>query len=97
MQWRFRIAAFCDFGMIPFGRPAEQIVEIPKDTKWDFGTFKMNNVLEPKHIRNYSHVHNFYLGVKLTLSIGAIHCETCRLSDNYQSEIDMQNPYRKTN
>ena len=96
MQWRIRIAAFCDFGLIPFGRSASQLVEIPQSTKWDFCTFKMNNVLEPFH-SSHSHVHNFYLGLKLTLSIGSVRCEHCRLLDNFQSEWDMQNPYRKTN
>ena len=86
-QWRVRLAAFCDFGLLPVGQCADKLVDIPQDTKWDFCTFKMNNVLVPDCVSKAG-CHNFFVGIKLTLSIGTLPCERCRLLNDYQSEVD---------
>lgn len=92
IQWRVRIAAFCDFGITTARmRPTvDELVTIPHDSKWDFCTFKMNHVLSV----NQPFCSDFYAGIKVTAFVGFlpyIKCVLCR----DQSESDMENPFRK--
>jgi hypothetical protein len=93
-EWRLRIAAFCDIGICNFNGSAGYLVEIPQNTKWDFCTFKMNHVLSLKDLHN-SGIHNFYVGVKVTVGVGTKRYRKCVMCGEVQTELDMQNPYRK--
>ena len=94
LEWRVRIAAFVDFGLLTPKYSNPNIVEIPTDTKWDFCTFKMNNILSSNTPHN-AHLHNFYAGIKLTVFIGSLHYVTCVICGSAQSEADMEHSIKK--
>lgn len=92
LQWRIRVAAFCDFGITTARmRPsANELVTIPQNSKWDFCTYKMNHVLSVKQ----PFCSDFYVGIKVTAFIGFLRYVQCVLCKD-QSEADMENPFRK--
>lgn len=96
LQWRIRLAAFCDLSVFPMqlDKSAKELIDIPSDTKWDFCTFKMNYVHSINQIYN-TRLRDFYAGIKLTVFLGSLSYITCIICKDAQSEADMENPYRK--
>ena len=96
LQWRIRLAVFCDLSILPMplDKSANELVTIPQDSKWDFYTFKMNYVHSINKPYN-ARLRDFYTGVKLTVFLGSLSYITCIICNDAQSEADMANPLRK--
>lgn len=89
LSYRFRVALFCDVGMISmFSRNSYNIVDIPKDYKWDFKKFKMNHIITSNKMTNVP-LHNLYVGLKVTLFLDINMGGECRICGDYQTEADM--------
>ena len=96
LQWRIRLAAFCDLSLLPLqlDNSTKDLVNIPQETKWDFCTFKMNYIHSINQSYN-AHLRDFYAGVKLTVFLGSLSYITCIICNEAQSETDMEDPLRK--
>lgn len=87
--YRFRVALFCDVGMISvISQTSQKFVDIPTNYKWDFGKFKMNHLICSDKMTNVP-LHNFYAGVKISLFLDYLSAEKCVICGDYQTEADM--------
>ena len=85
-EWRVRIAAFCDLGLLSTRNFENELVYIPSDYKWDFNRFQQNHVLYTRVSHKPSYPLNFYAGIKVTFFIGFIDYVYCVLCGDYESE-----------
>lgn len=64
--WRFRLAAFADFGLLNISNDGNQpAIFVPFETKYTFPTFAMQPSLCSTDYTD-NHLHNFFAGIKFT-------------------------------
>lgn len=89
-EWdtRVRFALFADWGMININPNTQQpLYDIPAANKWDFPAHQFAHVFSSKETDG-RHVHNFFVGIKITLLFGFPWQQVCYICGPYHSELE---------
>ena len=87
MEVRTRAAFFAQYGLcdiMPDG--SEKLLYIPPSYKWDFPEYQMAHAFLTEDA-TYKTLHNFYVGVKVTVLIGFFTDKKCRLCDPLEPSL----------
>lgn len=96
-DWRFRIAAFVNVGLLNISPSTNKdFIYIPENYRYDFPKYQFNHVFSTNHTKN-STLHNFFVGLKLTILYGFQAPERCIICGPFDTEADMANPFRRRN